>query len=114
MDASAADKRQYRRLGLVCPITLGTGVEEPMPMTSTRTLNLSDGGALVSVPVGVLPPIGSMLAVQFAVPRSTQNTYMLEGFACQAQVVRHMPLKDSHRLGVALRFIRPLTLGLEA
>ena len=78
-----------------------------------RTINISDGGALVSIPRDTAPEISANVNARFSVPRSTPNTYMLEQFASSACVVRRQALVDDSRAGVAVRFSKPLKLGLE-
>jgi len=78
-----------------------------------KTLNISNGGALLSIPVSLVPQISTDINVTFFVPRSTPNTYMLEEFASSACVTRREPLANESATGVAIRFSRPLELGLE-
>ena len=54
------------------------------------------------------------MTISFAVPRSTANTYMLEDFSAQARVLRHQPLRNADLAGVAVQFVQPIDLGLEA
>jgi hypothetical protein len=105
------ERRVHKRQNLACPISfLSRGGHA---VAVGKTINISDGGALISLPACAIPDIGANVNVKFAVPRNTPNTYMLEKFASQACVTRrHALLKDSSA-GVAVRFGRPLDLALE-
>ena len=111
MHGTPSEKRQHKRTELAFSFTLRGGESEVI--SKTKSLNISDGGALVSVPVDAVPEFGSNLHVCFSVPRKTPNTYMLEDFLCSGRVVRHQPLEDNRLVGVALEFSQPLQLALE-
>jgi len=104
------EQRKHERVELACPITVYDSAGEVL--AKSKTLDISDGGALVSLPVESLPKIGLKANVTFSVPRSTPTTYMLEDFACRAEVVRHQPLIESNFAGLALRFDQAQELGL--
>jgi c-di-GMP-binding flagellar brake protein YcgR len=76
-----------------------------------RTVNVSDGGTYFLAQQG--PEIGEKVTVRLAVPRDTANTFFLEQFAAQADVVRKEKAEPGDpRRGVALRFEKPLELDL--
>jgi hypothetical protein len=79
----------------------------------TRVGNVSDGGAFLTTPLCALPKFGTQLHVSLYVPRIMANTYTLEKFECMAKVLRHQPLKDTDRAGLALAFIPPQKLTLK-
>ncbi len=111
MSGKQSEKRRYVRKDLSCPVTLldAKGLES----TSLKTVNISDGGALVSIPLDRLPDCDEKLKLSLSVPRSTSNTFMLEDFETEGMVVRHQPLRDDRFAGVALKFAKPVKLGLE-
>jgi hypothetical protein len=111
MSRQRPEHRRHKRLRLACPVTVCQS--DGQDIGRTRTLNVSNGGALVSLPVDRLPPCGCELRLTVSVPRSTPNTYMLEEFRSGATVVRHQALVDERRAGVAVRFTQPLELALE-
>ena len=111
MSKNREERRRYKRFDLPCPIDVCDG--EGNVLTSTRAANVSDGGVFLPVPVQAAPPLGSKLQINFRVPRSTPNTYMLEEFSSSARVARHQPLVDNSAAGVALQFARPIRLQLE-
>ncbi len=106
------ERREHKRHGLDCPVAVFCrGGQE---LTRGKTVNISDGGAFVSIPIKPIPDISADVNVTFSVPRTTPNTYMLEEFASPASIIRHQPLVDESLAGLAIRFDRPLELGLEA
>ncbi|MHC4983635.1 MAG: PilZ domain-containing protein [Planctomycetota bacterium] len=111
MPAPAEERRAHKRQNLACPTALLDSGGEII--AKGKTVNLSEGGALVSVPIESAPDMAADVEIRFSVPRSTANTYMLEEFASLACVTRHQPLVDESRAGVAIRFNKPLELGLE-
>jgi hypothetical protein len=84
------------------------------PVGESRTTNLSDGGALLHVPVDSLPEVGAKIHVTISVPRATANTRMLEDFASPARVVRHVPADGENLAGLAVQFETPLDIMLDA
>jgi hypothetical protein len=106
------ERRVHKRLGLSCPIML-SGEHEAQPLKS-KTINVSNGGVFLAVPVHQVPSHGASVSLRLLVPRSTPNTYMLEEFQSQAKVLRHEMLKDNTQVGVALVFDRKIDLGLES
>lgn len=111
MAGHGAERRKHKRHDLRCPIRLfsrgGTQV------AGSKTINISDSGAFVPLPLNFLPQATEPLNVAISVPRSTANTYMLEDFACRATVTRHQPVTDKDQMGVALCFVAPLNLAIE-
>jgi len=105
------ERRKDRRQELACPVFL---VDDSggKPLKS-RTVNLSDGGAYLTMPAHEAPPPGRQVAVVLRVPRRTPNTYMLEEFCAQAVVVRQDERREDACIGIALRFLQRLDLTLE-
>jgi c-di-GMP-binding flagellar brake protein YcgR len=104
--AVSTERRKHARFDVPCRVR----VERPDGAeVRSRTLNVSDGGALFSAS----PPleIGESVHVRLAVPRETANTFFLEQFAVRARVVRHVP-GVAEGTGVAIQFERALALGL--
>jgi c-di-GMP-binding flagellar brake protein YcgR len=104
------DRRRYKRFGLPCPATLACGEKV---LARVHTVNISDGGALVALPLEDLPPAGQKLDLDLALPRSTPSTHMLEKVRSEAQVKRHQPLTDDRYAAVALEFVHPMDLQIE-
>ena len=106
------ERRRHKRYPLPCParISTGTGSQE----AQGRTVNVSDGGVFVAVPLSwPLPACDEAVDVVFSLPRSTPNTYMLEEVRSTARVLRHQPLKNDRLAGLALQFAKPLDLAVE-
>ena len=76
-----AERRQHKRLPLICIVAISD--KDGEALAKTKTLNISDGGTMVLMPLGTLPAFHTQVNLEFAVPRSTANTYMLEPFTCQ-------------------------------
>ncbi|MBL7133910.1 MAG: PilZ domain-containing protein [Phycisphaerae bacterium] len=105
------ERRRYNRLMLECPISFFT--RSGQVAAKGKSLDISDGGTFVSVPVEQVHQLQGKVNLTFSIPRSTENTYMLEDFACQAHILRRQPLVDESFAGVALAFTSPMDLGLE-
>ncbi len=104
-------RRQHNRVKVECPVTFFTRSGEVA--AKGKSVNLSNGGILVSIPVEEAGKIRGTVNLTFSVPRSTENTYMLEDFACQADILRRQALVGENSTGVAVAFTRPLNLDLE-
>ena len=112
MAKSVAERRKHKRHRISCPLAMHrTGEKEPV---KGKTVDLSDGGAMLPIPIKFVPRVSERVRVVLALPRSTANTYMLEEVACEARVVRHQPMEDNTVVGVALQFSPTQDLGLEA
>jgi c-di-GMP-binding flagellar brake protein YcgR len=112
---SVAERRRHKRHRVSCPVSLvasakGKGSEETV---RTRTVDVSDGGAMLAVPIKVVPRLSERVRVVLNVPRQTPNTRMVEEVSCEARVVRHQPMEDNEVVGVALQFQQVQALGLE-
>ena len=101
MSDSGTERRAYKRFAMPCPSQVAN--PDAAESVKGKALNVSDGGMFLAMPVRDLPPQDTTVRVRFSVPRSTPNTYMLEDFACKAQVVRHEALTDDSLAGVALK-----------
>lgn len=111
MASERQERRRHSRLKAACPVSVFTRSGELV--AKGRSLDISDGGAYVSVPAEAIDRIKGRVNLTFAVPRSTENTYMMEDFACQADILRQQPLVDKNLAGVAIAFTDPIDLGLE-
>lgn len=107
----AAERRKHKRQAIACPVSL-SGEDEKF-LAQSKTLDISDGGAIFAVPSKSVPRLDQKVAIVFSVPRSTPNTYMLEEFTGRARIVRHQPLLDNEQVGVAIQFLPAMSLGLE-
>ena len=108
---SKAERRQHKRLQLNCPIVISD--KDGEVLAKTKTLNISDGGTIVLMPLGALPTFQTQVSLEFSVARSTANTYMLEPFTCQARVARHQPVADEGLAAVAFQFHPTQQLAIE-
>ena len=125
-DAAVAERRIYRRVPLVCDVWQRGQRRIPAPAMlgrmgglAGRTLNVSDGGALVqltSLPDAAVshPSVGQRIELTLALPRSTADTFLLEHVQVEAEVIRVV----SHGEGqpptrFAIRFGQPLPLQLD-
>lgn len=113
MAQQTRERRAHRRLVLTCPVVVSD--EGGRELLRTRTLNVSDGGALLQAPADQELAPGEPVKLLLRVPRSTPNTYMLEDFSSGANVVRRQAAADAAGPGqyVAVRFAEPLGLELE-
>ena len=105
------ERRRHNRLKLECPVSFFT--RNGQAAAKGKSLDISDGGTFVSLPAKHADRLKGRVNLTFSIPRSTENTYMLEDFACQADVLRRQPLVDKSLAGVAVAFTRPMDLGLE-
>lgn len=106
-----SERRQSPRVRLACPAKLVSSSGQLL--VQTKTVDISDGGALLPVRFDELPPIGSAVRVDFSVPRFTTNTYMLEPHTVEARVLRHQPLKDDRYAATAVQFEKRQPLSLQ-
>jgi len=107
-----AERRQFRRTKISCPITIHDG--QGRFLAKAVTSDVSDTSAFAPLPIEDVPACGSRVALHFAIPRMTPNTYMMEEFDVGASVVRHQALSDDRFAGVALQFDQPVALDLDA
>ena len=111
MDYNGIDRRQHKRYDLACPVVLLRGKSDVL--ARTKTVNISDGGALVPMYESAMPETGTKLHVRFSVPRSTPNSYMLEGFSSEATIVRHHTEGEDEVSCIGLEFDPPLNLAID-
>jgi len=112
MTVSQQERRRFKRVTVSCPVTVfSRGGEE---LATGKTVDLSDGGAFVAIPMEKIETVDGPLNVAFALPRTTPNSQMIEDVACHATVLRRQPMRSDDHAGLALRFTRPLDLALEA
>ena len=104
------ERRQHPRLPLPCPARLVD--ETGRRLASGKTVNISDGGLLMPTGPEAAPQPGQHLDVKLSVPRSTPNTFLMQGFAAKAIVVRHDQSADGAGR-VAVRFEHPIDLDLD-
>jgi len=111
MADAAAERRAHKRFAVPCCSEIADLNRDQT--IKGKALNLSDGGLLMAMPIEAVPPRDSVVRVNFSLPRSTPNTYLLEDVACKAKVIRHEPMKDASLAGVALKFTEPISLMIE-
>ena len=112
MTRSPRERRAYRRFDLACPVVVTDS--EGNELLKTKTLNLSDGGALLTAPAKETIGLGQYVHVNVRLPRSTANTFMFENVSSDASILRHEPMKDHASVATAMKFTKPMKLGLEA
>ena len=106
-----AERRRHKRMELACRATISS--DKCGRQATGKTMNVSDGGAALSLPIESLPELKEMVRVRLSIPRSTPNTHMIEEFDTQATVLRHELLHDDRYAGMAIRFTKGVDLGLE-
>ena len=111
MPEPSEERRRHKRHDLSCPAGVSDGSGHKP--ASGKTLNISDGGLLVPLAAEDAPQPGAAVRVRFSVPRQTPNTFMLEDFSAAASVVRLADGGDGEQIQIALRFDKPLELGLD-
>ena len=104
------EKRRSKRLHAAWSVTVDTRSGDLIGQS--KSVNISNGGLLIPLPVESLPAVGSSVKLTLSVPRFTTNTFMLEAMHTRATVLRHQPMIDDHYAGTAMRFDEPADLGL--
>jgi c-di-GMP-binding flagellar brake protein YcgR len=104
------ERRRHTRHPLGCPARLVD--ETGRHLASGKTVNISDGGLLMPLDPEAAPQPGQQIDVKLSVPRSTPNTFLMQGFTAKAIVVRH-DQSDDGAGRVAVRFEPPLELDLD-
>ncbi|MCG3179120.1 MAG: hypothetical protein BIFFINMI_01451 [Phycisphaerae bacterium] len=118
------NRREHRRFPLVCDVwqRQDSGPSDAMACRigglAGRTLNLSDGGALVQVtelPDGTIhrPRPGQDIALTLALPRTTADTFLIEHVRLTGQVVRVHGHCEEACSAFAIQFDRPVHLDLD-
>ena len=108
-----SERRACAREELVCPVIVDVRSDADDERTKGQTMNISDSGAMFTVPVTFLADLPSNVMLSISVPRTTANTRMLEPVATEATIVRHEPMVDEKHAGIAVRFSAPLDLQLK-
>lgn len=108
---TTTERRKHKRHRLSCGVAVQrASAKEPL---KGKSIDISDGGLLLPIPIKVVPRVSERVKVLLAIPRTTPNTHMVEEISCEARVVRHQPMENDEVVGVALQFQTPLKLGLE-
>ena len=125
-DSAVAERRIFHRVPLVCDVWQRSdsgertgGLTPRLSGLAGKTLNLSDGGALIqltNLPDGTIsrPRPGQSIELTLALPRSTADTFLLEHVKIQGEVIR----VHGHGIGqpattFAVRFGQPFPLQLD-
>ena len=108
----SSERRRDKRTSLTCSVKLLDRTGELL--AESKTINISDGGMLLSLPVKSLPSIGNNLNCEVALPRFTSTSFMFERFTSNVRVLRHQPMVDDRYAGMALGFAQPQKLMLAA
>ena len=112
MGGEAKERRKHERFDLACPVVVCDS--QGQELVRTRTINVSDGGALLAALAAQAVPVGEAVHVTLQVLRQTLNTRMFEDFFAAASVVRHQDLPSEEQVGIGLMFDRRLLLDLDA
>jgi hypothetical protein len=109
MAKTAAEKRRYYRFAMSYPVKLfDRGGRQ---LTMGKTLDLSRGGALLSLPQATFDDlgIGGSVNVSVSLPPESYRAETATDFACEARVVRRT--QTSSRAGnIAVEFARPMQI----
>jgi c-di-GMP-binding flagellar brake protein YcgR len=108
---SAVERRKHKRHAMGCSAALET--PSAGGALRSKAVDVSDGGALLVIPIARVPRVSERVKVVLSLPRSTPNTYMVEEVACEARVIRHQPMQADDVVGVGLQFTPVQNLGLE-
>jgi hypothetical protein len=124
-ESATAERRIFHRKPLVCHCWQRSQAGEPTGGTGRfaglagRTLNLSDGGALIqltNLPDGTIsrPRPGQTIELTLAVPRSMADAFHLEHVRVRGEVVRVNGHGHGQPASVfAVRFGQPMPLQLD-
>lgn len=110
MAKTAAEKRRYYRFAMSYPIKLFE--RGGRPLATGKTLDLSRGGALLSLPQAMFDDlgVGGSVNVTVSLPPESYRAEAATDFACEARVVRRT--QTSGRAGnIAIEFARPMQLA---
>ena len=99
MAKPAEERRRYKRLGASFPVVLKFSFADRSVETSA--VNISGGGALVSMVPEMVPGCGTTVRLRLPASKAGPTD-------CSARVIRHVPLRDDRYIGVALQFDPPL------
>ena len=112
MTPSPNERRAYMRFDLTCPVVVTDSAGNEL--LRTKTLNLSNGGMLLTAPIGDTIPLDQPVHLDVHLRRSTANTFMFENVSADANILRHEPMQDHSSVATAMKFAKPMKLGLEA
>lgn len=119
-----ADRRGFHRVPLVCDVWQRSETGERIGSgrfggLAGKTLNVSDGGALIQLTAlpddsVCRPQPGQAIELTLALPRSTADTYLLEHVKVQGEVIRVFGHgQDQPATTFAVRFGNPQSLQLD-
>ena len=106
------ERRQHRRVRLPCP-TIVTDQAEQL-LAAGRSLNVSDGGVYLVVPIKALPPCQTPVQVKLTLPRPAGTRGAARDITTAGRIVRHQALQDDRSVGMAIEFDQPLPLTARA
>ena len=112
MTRTPDERRAYRRFNLACTVVVSDSAGKEL--MRTKTLNLSDGGVLLTTAIEDTIPLGQPVHIDVHLGRSTANTFMFENVSTDANILRHEPMQDHSSVATAMKFTKPMKLGLEA
>lgn len=111
MCGKSTERRRHPRFKLVCPGRLLT--EEGQLLATTRTMDVSDGGALLQVAPETPLAIGDRICVELDIPASADGTPARHVVA-RARIVRKIDSEFPYKMPVAVEFCEPLDPPLTA
>ncbi|MFB3893872.1 MAG: PilZ domain-containing protein [Phycisphaerae bacterium] len=109
MPQPQAERRRYPRVRAGFPVALtdSSGLE-----LLTKTIDLSDGGALIPVPFSGAPAVGQEIDIKLTLPVMIAGYQRERVVACRAFVVRHQDLGLTSQIGIGIEFATPQKLDL--
>ncbi len=111
--ANDRENREHHRFSLSYPIRLFSS--RGHEMAASETINVSQTGAFLKIPLHQLPEPGEILNVTISIPEDCYHGEDLGDFTSEASVVRHHPREsDADLAGVAVTFSKPLQFVAEA
>ncbi len=103
------ERRRHPRIRAEFPVALtdSSGLE-----LLTKTIDLSDGGALIPVPFSGAPAVGEEIDIKLTLPVMIAGCQRERIVACRAFVVRHQDLGITSQIGIGVEFATPQKLDL--
>jgi PilZ domain-containing protein len=96
------ERRRHERRSLSCAVYVSAS--EGDGETPCHAINLSEGGALLSVPISSLPDLTGEVRVRLPASDGESGAWGVAWQNVSCNVVRHQPLVDDRRVAMAVRF----------
>ncbi len=111
MAKAVTERRKHKRTRTRCPFTLFDS--RGHIIGAGDTVDVSDGGALLSIPEAYDLEPKTKLEVAIFVPRKPRRADNLDLHASAAQVARHRVTKRGRKTGLAIQFSKPVSFSFE-